>query len=65
MNSVFLAKRKCKFLKEMFALIELHYILQVQLLVEKNKNLDFKKALELAADVQPIKVSPHVIDDVR
>ena len=37
----------------------------MQLLVEKNKNLDFKKALELAADVQSIKVDPHVIDDVR
>ncbi|KAL5134483.1 Glycine--tRNA ligase, chloroplastic/mitochondrial 2 [Glycine soja] len=37
----------------------------VQLLVEKNKNLDFKKALELAADVQSIKVDPHVIDDVH
>ncbi|RDY10775.1 Glycine--tRNA ligase, chloroplastic/mitochondrial 2, partial [Mucuna pruriens] len=37
----------------------------VQLLVEKNKNLDFRKALELAADVQPIKVDPHVIDDVH
>ncbi|KAI5423308.1 glycine--tRNA ligase, chloroplastic/mitochondrial 2 isoform X1 [Lathyrus oleraceus] len=37
----------------------------VQLLVEKNKNLDFKEALELAADVQPIKVNPQVIDDVR
>ncbi|KAL9303592.1 hypothetical protein ACSQ67_020855 [Phaseolus vulgaris] len=36
----------------------------VQLLVEKNKNLDFKKALELAAEVQSIKVDPHVIDDV-
>jgi len=33
--------------------------------VEKNKNLDFKKALELAAEVQSIKVDPHVIDDVR
>ncbi|XP_004515344.1 glycine--tRNA ligase, chloroplastic/mitochondrial 2 isoform X1 [Cicer arietinum] len=37
----------------------------VQLLVEKNKNLDFKEALELAADVQPIKVNPQVIDEVR
>ncbi|KAL2319880.1 hypothetical protein Fmac_028849 [Flemingia macrophylla] len=37
----------------------------VQLLVEKNKNLDFRKALELAADAQPIKVDPHVIDDVH
>ncbi|CAL0324336.1 unnamed protein product [Lupinus luteus] len=37
----------------------------VQLLVEKNKNLDFKKALELAAAAQPIKVSSHVIDDVH
>lgn len=36
----------------------------MQLLVEKNKNLDFKEALELAADVQPIKVNPQVIDDV-
>lgn len=43
----------------------MHFILQVQLLVEKNKNLDFKKALELAAEVQSIKVDPHVIDDVR
>ncbi|GAU20209.1 hypothetical protein TSUD_352730, partial [Trifolium subterraneum] len=37
----------------------------VQLLVEKDKNLDFKEALELAADVQPIKVNPQVIDEVR
>ncbi|WJX59172.1 Glycine--tRNA ligase, chloroplastic/mitochondrial 2 [Trifolium repens] len=37
----------------------------VQLLVEKNKNLDFKEALELAADVQPIKVNPQVKDEVR
>ncbi|WJX91608.1 Glycine--tRNA ligase, chloroplastic/mitochondrial 2 [Trifolium repens] len=37
----------------------------VQLLVEKNKNLDFKEALELAADVQPIKVNPQIIDEVR
>jgi len=36
----------------------------VQLLVENNKNLDFKEALELAADVQPIKVNPQVIDEV-
>lgn len=35
----------------------------VQLLVENNKNLDFKEALELAADVQPIKVNPQVIDE--
>ncbi|KAK4267917.1 hypothetical protein QN277_024636 [Acacia crassicarpa] len=37
----------------------------VQLLVEKNKNLDFKLALELAANGQPIKVDPSVIDDVH
>ncbi|MED6158207.1 Glycine--tRNA ligase, chloroplastic/mitochondrial 2, partial [Stylosanthes scabra] len=37
----------------------------VQLLVEKNKNLNFKEALQLAADAQPIKVDPHVIDDVH
>ncbi|KAI4295473.1 hypothetical protein L6164_035518 [Bauhinia variegata] len=37
----------------------------VQLLVEKNKNLDFKGALKLAADVQPIKVDPDIIDDVH
>lgn len=42
----------------------MHYISQVQLLVENNKNLDFKEALELAADVQPIKVNPQVIDEV-
>ena len=49
----------------MLVLKEMHYILHVQLLVEKNKNLDFKKALELAADAQSIKVDPHVTDDVR
>ncbi|KAI9094510.1 hypothetical protein K1719_026630 [Acacia pycnantha] len=37
----------------------------VQLLVEKNKNLDFKVVLELAANGQPIKVDPSVIDDVH
>ncbi|XP_061374276.1 glycine--tRNA ligase, chloroplastic/mitochondrial 2 isoform X2 [Gastrolobium bilobum] len=37
----------------------------VQLLLEKDKNLDFKEALELAADVQPIEVDSHVIDDVH
>lgn len=42
-----------------------YYSIQVQLLVEKNKNLHFKLALELAANVQPIKVDPCVIDDVR
>ncbi|KAL1339185.1 hypothetical protein AAHE18_U016300 [Arachis hypogaea] len=36
----------------------------VQLLVEKNKNLNLKEALQLAADAQSIKVDPHVIDDV-
>ncbi|XP_054784109.1 glycine--tRNA ligase, chloroplastic/mitochondrial 2 isoform X2 [Prosopis cineraria] len=37
----------------------------VQLLVEKNKNLHFQLALELAAKVQPVKVDPCVIDDVH
>ncbi|XP_072083570.1 glycine--tRNA ligase, chloroplastic/mitochondrial 2 isoform X2 [Arachis hypogaea] len=37
----------------------------VQLLVEKNKNLNLKEALQLAADAQSIKVDPHVIDDVH
>lgn len=43
----------------------MHNILQVQLLVERNKNLDFKEALELAAAVQPLKADPHLIDEVR
>lgn len=39
--------------------------LQVQILVEKDKNLDLGQALRLAADVQPIKVDTDVIDNVR
>lgn len=37
----------------------------VQLLVENDKNLDLRCALELAAEVQPIKVDGGVIDDVH
>ncbi|KAK4569205.1 hypothetical protein RGQ29_004560 [Quercus rubra] len=36
----------------------------VQLLVEKDKNLDLKQALELAAEVQPIQVDASTIEDV-
>ncbi|EEF50248.1 glycine--tRNA ligase, chloroplastic/mitochondrial 2 isoform X2 [Ricinus communis] len=35
----------------------------VQILVEKERNLDLAHALRLAADVQPIKVDAHLIDD--
>ncbi|XP_043712752.1 glycine--tRNA ligase, chloroplastic/mitochondrial 2 [Telopea speciosissima] len=36
----------------------------VQVLVENDKNLDLRNALELAADVQPIQVDATTIDDV-
>lgn len=39
--------------------------MQVQILVEKDKNMNLKHALELAADVQPIKVDATTIEDVR
>ncbi|XP_065859134.1 glycine--tRNA ligase, chloroplastic/mitochondrial 2 [Euphorbia lathyris] len=35
----------------------------VQILVEQNKHLDLVRALRLAADVQPVQVDAHVIDD--
>lgn len=34
------------------------------MLVEKDKNLDLKQALELAADVQPIEVDASTVNDV-
>ncbi|KAG7026000.1 Glycine--tRNA ligase, chloroplastic/mitochondrial 2 [Cucurbita argyrosperma subsp. argyrosperma] len=37
----------------------------VQILVEKDKNLDLERALRLAADTQPIKVDSNVIDNVN
>ncbi|KAI3444802.1 hypothetical protein Pfo_001467 [Paulownia fortunei] len=37
----------------------------VQLLVETNRNLELRHALELAAAVQPIKVESQTIDDVH
>ncbi|KAL1192819.1 Glycine--tRNA ligase, chloroplastic/mitochondrial 2 [Cardamine amara subsp. amara] len=36
----------------------------VQILVEKDKNVDFKHALELAASVQPMKVEANTLEDV-
>ncbi|XP_062173999.1 glycine--tRNA ligase, chloroplastic/mitochondrial 2 isoform X2 [Alnus glutinosa] len=36
----------------------------VQVLVEKDKNMDLKQALQLAADAQPIRVDASTIDDV-
>lgn len=35
------------------------------MLVEKDKNMDLKQALQLAADAQPIRVDASTIDDVR
>ena len=35
------------------------------MLVERDRNLDLKQALELAAEVQHIKVDASTIDDVR
>lgn len=40
-------------------------MLQVQILVEKDKNVNFKHALEIAASVQPVKVEANTLDDVR
>lgn len=40
-------------------------MLQVQILVEKDKNVNFKHALEIAASVQPINVEANTLDDVR
>ena len=37
----------------------------MQLLVENEKNLNLRSALELAAEVQPIKVDSIIIDNVR
>ena len=34
-------------------------------MVENEKNLNLRSALELAAEVQPIKVDSIIIDDVR
>ncbi|KAE8038567.1 hypothetical protein FH972_011065 [Carpinus fangiana] len=36
----------------------------VQVLVEKDKNMDLRQALQLAADAQPIRVDASTIDDV-
>ncbi|KAL0806390.1 hypothetical protein Bca101_098882 [Brassica carinata] len=36
----------------------------VQILVEKDKNVNFKHALDIAASVQPIKVEANTLDDV-
>ncbi|RID54954.1 hypothetical protein BRARA_G02240 [Brassica rapa] len=36
----------------------------VQILVEKDKNVNFKHALEIAASVQPVKVEASTLDDV-
>lgn len=37
----------------------------VQILVEKDKNLDLGRALRLAADIQPVEVDTNVIDNVN
>lgn len=34
-------------------------------MVEKDKNVNFKRALELAASVQPTKVEANTLEDVR
>lgn len=38
--------------------------LQVQVLVEKDRNLDLKHALEVAASVQSLKIDPATLDEV-
>lgn len=37
----------------------------VQVLVENDRNLDMRRALDLAAAVQPIKIDPRTIDDAH
>lgn len=37
---------------------------QVQVLVENNKNLDLRNALQLVAHVQPIKIEENILHDV-
>lgn len=37
---------------------------QVQALVENDKNLDLRKALRIAADVQPIDVPDSILEEV-
>ncbi|XP_024026458.1 glycine--tRNA ligase, chloroplastic/mitochondrial 2 isoform X1 [Morus notabilis] len=37
----------------------------VQVLVEKNKDLDLKQALQLTADIQPLKVDGSTVDNVH
>ncbi|ONI22483.1 hypothetical protein PRUPE_2G132400 [Prunus persica] len=37
----------------------------VQVLVEQDKHLDLRQALELAADVQPLKVDPSTVNDAH
>lgn len=46
-------------------MINFNLVLQVQVLVENNKDLDLRQALQLAADVQPLKVESSVLDNVR
>ncbi|KAH9300589.1 hypothetical protein KI387_012172, partial [Taxus chinensis] len=46
-----------------FSLRRISYGL-VQVLVENQKNVDLKLAIQIAADVQPFHVSPSVINDV-
>uniref|UniRef100_A0A7N0UR89 glycine--tRNA ligase n=2 Tax=Kalanchoe fedtschenkoi TaxID=63787 RepID=A0A7N0UR89_KALFE len=47
-----------------FGLRRISYAL-VQMLVEKDKNLDLRYALQLAAEVQPIKIDSAIINDVH
>ena len=37
----------------------------VQVLVENRKNVDLNMAIQIATDVQPLHISPSVINDVR
>ncbi|XP_008232526.1 PREDICTED: glycine--tRNA ligase, chloroplastic/mitochondrial 2 [Prunus mume] len=47
-----------------FGLRRISYAL-VQVLVEQDKHLDLRQALELAADVQPLKVYPSTVNDAH
>ncbi|KAH0980588.1 hypothetical protein GBA52_007765 [Prunus armeniaca] len=47
-----------------FGLRRISYAL-VQVLVEQDKHLDLRQALELAADVQPLKVDPSTVNDAH
>lgn len=50
--------------KKVYLILFNSFFFQVQMLVEKDKNLDLRYALQLAANVQPIETDSSIISDV-